>query len=129
MGAHIKKYFVVCLRDEWGFEFEPYTRLREIVEASNSGYWEFMNPGTVLVYFLASTKNRVKVEKLLESVRELIKTDQNLQKLCIGQSEGELVAETNFWGKIVSSPLGSASTDAINNAKTNNGKCITTPCT
>ena len=116
MGAHTKKYFVVCLHDEWGFEFEPYTRLREIVEASKSAYWEFLNPGTVLVYFLASKKNRAKVEKLLENARELIRTDQNLQKLRIGQSEGVLVTETNFWGKIVSSPLGSASSAAINNA-------------
>lgn len=117
MRAHIKKYFVICLYDEWGFEFEPFSRLREIVEAAEPSYWEFMNPGTVLTYFIANTKNKTKVEKLLENVRELIKNDQSLQKLCIGQSEGKLVAETNFLGKTKSSPLGSASTEAIENAK------------
>jgi hypothetical protein len=124
MGAHIKKFIVVCLYDEWGFEFEPFSRLREIVENAKSNYWEFMNPGTILTYFIANRKNRIKVEKFLDTVRTLIKSDQELQKLCIGQSEGELVAETDFWGRIKSSPLGSASTEAMTNAKNNNLKNV-----
>jgi hypothetical protein len=117
MGSHTKKFFVVCLQNEWGFQFEPFSQLREIVESTEPSYWEFMNPGTVLTYFIANKENKAKVEEFIGNVKNLIRDDQGLQKISIGQSEGELVVETTFWGKIKSSPLGLAVTEAINNAK------------
>lgn len=117
MGTHSKKYYVICLHDEWGFDFEPYSHLRDIVEGAKPNYWEFMNPGTVLIYFISKAKNQTKIEQFIRNVHELIRKDERLQKLSIGRSEGELIVETNIWGTIKSSPIGSASSEAIKNAQ------------
>ena len=119
MRAHQREYIIICLHDDSGFEFESYSRLRDLVEKSKPKFWEFLNPGTVLIYFLSNKRNKTKVSSFIESIDHLKIESSEFKDLEIGQSKGELIAEIDWFGNVKSAPLGSAVNEAMKSAQKN----------
>lgn len=53
----------------------------------------------------------------MKTLQDIKNNKSGLDKIGIGNSEGEMVFETNVWGKILSTPLGGAANEAIAKAK------------
>ena len=117
MAAHRKKLQIICIHDEWGWSHEQFTKLKSIIEKKHPDYWEFFNPGTILIYFKDTKKGFTKSAALIKTLQHIKTDNSELDKIGIGNSEGEMVFETNVWGKINSSPLGGAANEAIEKAK------------
>lgn len=117
MTAYIKKLHIICLYDEWGWSYEQFTKLKNSIEEKQPEFWEFFNPGTILIYYKDTKKGFAKSSSLIKTLQNIKTNNSEFDKIGIGYSEGEMVFETNVWGKIVTSPLGGAANKAIEKAK------------
>ena len=117
MIAHCKKLQIICIYDDWGFSHDHFSQLKATIERSKPAYWEFFNPGTILIYFRATKKGSSKSSSLLNTLEKIKAGNSGLAKIGIGKSEGEMVFETNVFVNIISSPMGGAANEAIKMAK------------
>jgi hypothetical protein len=117
MTAYRKKLHVICIHDEWGWSHEQFTKLKDSIEEKYPDFWEFFNLGTILIYYKDTKKGFTKSSSLIKTLQNIKTDNSELNKIGIGDSEGEMVFETNVWGKIVTSPLGGAANEAIEKAK------------
>jgi len=117
MTAHRKPLQIICVHDEWGWSHEQFNILRASIEKAKPDYWEFFNPGTILIYFRETKKGILKSQELLKSFKQAKSEKSDFEKLGIGSASGEMVFETDILGKIVSSPLGGAANEATDLAK------------
>ncbi len=117
MTAQKQPLRIVCVHDEWGWSHDQFNILKASIEKSKPDYWEFFNPGTVMIYFQDTKKGISRSQDLLKSLQKSKTKITDLEKLGIGSSNGEMVFETNVWGKIISSPLGGAANQATELAK------------
>ncbi|MFZ2634691.1 MAG: hypothetical protein WA081_05880 [Desulfosalsimonadaceae bacterium] len=117
MGAHRKKLYIICIHDEWGLSHSQFTKLKSAIGMHQPDYWEFFNPGTISIFFKDTKKGSNKASSLMKTLQDIKNDKSGLDKIGIGNSEGEMVFETNEWGKILSTPLGGAANEAIAKAK------------
>jgi hypothetical protein len=116
MSMRQEKFIIICLRHDRGLDEDSFPVLREAVEAADPDWWRFLNPGTIMVFFVANTKAARRVDALLAEVQRLAKTNNTLAALTLGRSEGELVAEFNWRGRLKSTPIGVAANVSMREA-------------
>ena len=73
--------------------------------------------GNGIDFFSCYKKSLSNSSSLLNTFQEKKAVNSEFAKIGIGNSEGEMVFETNFFGKIISSPLGGAANEAVKMAK------------
>ena len=106
MNAVSKSIIVIVLNHDYGFDEYNYPVLKALVESFKPDYWEFLNPGTISVYFFNTTKNATKADKLVRKAKEAIVHDDRLREISIGVATGEMIVELTWRGKIKKAPLG-----------------------
>lgn len=117
MFAKLKDYIVVCIHNKTplsGFELK---RLQETILSSKPSYWEEYEPGVLLAFFLIRRGGRTKALKLTASVRVMRIPGTPYEGLGIEKAVGELVTESNWYGKVLTCPFGDAVNQAIKKAR------------
>jgi len=117
MGQRAENFIVVCLHKPDGFSPEVGPNLLEMVEISHPDHWEFIHPGTVLAYFRARGRSKKNAANLTFSFDSLKSRDLRYKSVGMGQAQGRLLADIDFWGRVKSSPLGSVVGKAIECAR------------
>jgi hypothetical protein len=117
MLANLKEYIVVCLHNETPLFDLDVRRLKERIIASKPHYWEEYEPGTLLAFFLIRRGGRTRSLKLTASVRVLKGPGTPFENMGVDKAVGELVTETNWYGKILTCPFGDAVNQAIKKAR------------
>jgi len=117
MIAHRKPLLIICVHNEWGWSHDQFNTLKSSIEGVKPDFWEFYNPGTILIYFKDTKKGISRSQELLKSFRDVKSENSNIEKLGIGSAKGEMIFATNVFGKIISSPIGGAANEAIDLAK------------
>ncbi len=70
-----------------------------------------------MIYFKDTKKGISRSQDLLKALKQAKSNIVDLARFGLGNSDGEMVFETNIWGKIISSPLGGATNEATDLAK------------
>src|SRR3989339_2281062 len=122
MTATKKSIIVVCLHHNYGFDEYNHPVLKKLVESFEPDYWEFLNPGTISIYFCNTTANATKADTLVRKPKEAIATDERLRGIGIGSSTGEMIVQLTWRGKIKKAPLGKTWNEAIKRAGLNGKK-------
>ncbi len=88
------------------------------IRLSKPSYWQLMNPDGYAAFFRArQSGGRRRAELLVAQVQDLILQDDRFAEFKVGVSEGELVTEVNWMGRICIPPMGGAVNDAFRNQK------------
>jgi len=122
MLAKMKDYVVVCMYNKTPFSDLDLRRLREKIIASKPHYWEEYEPGVYLAFFLIKRGGRTKSLKLTASVRVMKGPGTPFEDMGVDKAVGELVTETNWYGKILTCPFGDAVNQAIKKAREDSQK-------
>jgi hypothetical protein len=117
MLAKLREYLVVCIHSKAPLAGLELRRLQERITASKPHYWEEYEPGIYLAFFLIKRGGRTKCLKLLASARLLKNPGTPFEGLGVDKAVGELVTETNWYGKILTCPFGDAVNQAIKKAR------------
>jgi hypothetical protein len=117
MLANLKEYIVVCLFAKDPLSDLDTRRLRERIVASKPHFWEEYEPGVYLAFFLIKRGGRTRSLKLTASVRVLKGPGTPFENMGVDKAVGELVTETNWYGKILTCPFGDAVNQAIRKAR------------
>jgi hypothetical protein len=117
MLAKLKEYIVVCLHNKTPLSDLDVRRLKERIIASKPHYWEEYEPGTLLAFFLIRRGGRTRSIKLTASARVLKGPGTPFENMGIDKAVGELLTETNWYGKILTCPFGDAVNQAIRKAR------------
>jgi hypothetical protein len=117
MLANLKEYIVVCLHNKTPLSDLDLRRLKERIIASKPHYWEEYEPGTLLAFFLIRRGGRTRSLKLTASVRVMKGPGTPFENMGVDKAVGELVTETNWYGKILTCPFGDAVNQAIKKAR------------
>ncbi len=88
------------------------------LESSSPSYWQLLNPDCYIAYFRSGKPDsRQRADRLLSEVHKLILTDDKFSAFKVGTSEGPMVTELDWKGKVLSPPLGGAGNVASKNQK------------
>ena len=117
MFAKLKDYIVVCMHSKAPLSGLDLRRLQEKILASKPHYWEEYEPGIFLAFFLTRRGGRTKALKLTASVRVMRIAGSPYESMGVEKSVGELVTESNWYGKILTCPFGDAVNQAIKKAR------------
>jgi len=117
MLAKMKEYIVVCMHNKAPLSDLDARRLKERIIASKPHFWEEYEPGIYLAFFLIKRGGRTKCVKLTASVRVMKGPGTPFENMGVDKAIGELLTETNWWGKILTCPFGDAVNQAIKKAR------------
>jgi hypothetical protein len=117
MFAKLKDYIVVCIHCKTPLSDLELRRLQEKILASKPAYWEEYEPGVFLAFFLVKSGGRTKALKLTASVRVMRVPGTPYESLGVEKAVGELLTESNWYGKILTCPFGDAVNQAIKKAR------------
>lgn len=118
MPTRTKRFTVICLRDEWGLNADQLSMLSDVIEGTHPDLWEYLNPGTILVYFQGGDRARLRADELARKLRQLTEESSLLADSTVGRADGDLIVESDWRGRITSRPIGGAVSAAIENART-----------
>jgi hypothetical protein len=113
MLAKLKDYIVVCIHSDTPLTGVDLRILQDRIRASKPHYWEETEPGIFLSFYLVKRGGRTKSLKLTSGAGSLRKVGTAFENVGIGKTVGELITETNWYGKILTCPFG----DAVNKAQ------------
>jgi hypothetical protein len=119
LPARIVPFQVVSFCSDRGFNEEALFPLRDIFDAAEADMWVFLNPGTLLAFFLVNGKESHKADQLVVALSEFVSCNPENSTSGIGQSEGPLLAVFNWLGQLKTAPLGRAVSKSIALARTN----------
>jgi hypothetical protein len=125
MLVKMKDYIVVCMHNKTPLSDLDVRRLKERIVASKPHYWEEYEPGIYLAFFLIKRGGRTRSIKLTAGVRVLKGPGTPFENMGIDKAVGELVTETNWYGKILTCPFGDAVNQAIKKAREDADKDFT----
>lgn len=108
---------VVCIRSDDGFGEEAFMTMKRLIQNSRPDKYEFLNPGTFMVYFKSKSKGEHRSEELIKAIENNKETHPCLTDTAIGSARGEMVASLSLFGKIIQGPYGDAGNKALNQAK------------
>jgi hypothetical protein len=117
MLAKLKEYIVVCILTESPLTESDLKKIQEKVIGSKPHYWEEYEPGVILAFYLIKWGGRTKSLKLTAGIGSLKKKDTPFSGVGVAKAVGELVTETNWYGKILTCPFGDAVNQAIKKAR------------
>lgn len=112
MLAKLKDYIVVCIHSKTPLTGIDLRMVQDKIRASKPHYWEETEPGIFLSFYLIKRGGRTKSLKLTAGAGSLRKAGTAFEELGIGKTVGELITESNWYGKILTCPFG----DAVNKA-------------
>jgi hypothetical protein len=122
MLAKLKEFIIVCVHSKTPLTGLDLRRLQERIVASKPQYWEETEPGVFLVFFLIRRGGRTRSLKLAAGLRILRRPESPYDSLGIAKTVGELVTESNWYGKILTCPFGDAVNQALKKAREDSGK-------
>ena len=125
MSAKLQAFYVVCAYHRPGFEENTFSPIRELFVASEPDFWEYQKPGTLLAYFLKRNNGQVRAEQLVSRVEQFKKTSSAFLAIGCAKTEGPLIADLSFLGKVKSSPLGTSVSHAVESARRQSLKGVT----
>jgi hypothetical protein len=117
MPAKMKDHVVVCMFNKTPFTDLDLRTLQEKILATKPHYWEEYEPGVYLAFFLIKWGGRTKSLKLTASVRLMRSPGTPYENMGVDKAVGELLTETNWYGKILTCPFGDAVNQAIKKAR------------
>ena len=117
MLAKLKGYIVVCIHSKTPLTGMDLRVLRDKIRASKPHYWEETEPGIFLSFYLIRRGGRTKSLKLTAGAGSLRKAGTAFEELGIGKTVGELITESNWYGKILTCPFGDAVNKALKRAR------------
>ena len=117
MFAHLKDFVVVSAYSPQALAERDLATLRETIVATKPDFWEESEPGMFLAFFLVTRGGRTKSLKLNSALRNCQKRSGSLAGIGVSKAVGELVTETNWYGKILTCPFGDAVQQAMKNAR------------
>ena len=89
-----------------------------LIESSSPSYRQILNPDTYIAYFRSGKPDSyMRADRLLSEVQRLILNDDKFADFKVGMSEGLMVTEMDWKGKVLSPPLGGAGNVASKNLK------------
>ena len=121
MLAKLKEYVVICIHCPPSFAAPDLAKLHERIVASKPHYWEELEPGIIAVYFNIRRGGRTKSLKLTAGLGTMKKPGTVFNDIGIGRGIGELITETNWYGKIITAPFGDAVNQAMKKARQDAG--------
>ena len=122
MLAKLKEYIVVCIHCTSPLAGSDLGKLQERIVSSRPHYWEELEPGIIAVYFAIRRGGRTRSLKLTTSLGSLKKPDTVYHDIGVGNAVGELITETNWYGKIITAPFGDAVNQAMKKAREDTAK-------
>jgi hypothetical protein len=117
MLAKLKEYIVVCLHSKTPLTGMDLRILQDKIRATKPHYWEETEPGIFLSFYLIKRGGRTKSLKLTAGAGTLRKPGTVFEELGIGKTVGELITESNWYGKILTCPFGDAVNKALKRAR------------
>ena len=117
MLAKLKEYIVVCLHSKPPLTGVDLRILQDKIRATKPHYWEETEPGIFLSFYLIKRGGRTKSLKLTAGAGTLRKPGTVFEELGIGKTVGELITESNWYGKILTCPFGDAVNKALKRAR------------
>jgi hypothetical protein len=117
MLTKMKDHIVVCMYNKAPLSDLDARRLKERIIASKPHYWEEYEPGIYVAFFLIKRGGRTKSIKLTASVRVMKGPGTPFEDIGVDKAVGELLTETNWFGKILTCPFGDAVNQAIKKAR------------
>jgi hypothetical protein len=104
-----ENFVVVSITSDLSLDFRAHEVIKPLIEASDSSFWEMINPEGYVIYFLSRESNsREKATSLKSQIDKLITSDHHFKLFECHINEGPLVTTINWWGKVTSRPLGNA---------------------
>ncbi len=117
MLAKLKDYIVVCIHSKTPLAGIDLRVLQDRIRSSKPHYWEETEPGIYLAFYLIKRGGRTRSLKLTAGAGSLRKVGTVFQDLGIGKTVGELITESNWYGKILTCPFGDAVNKALKRAR------------
>jgi hypothetical protein len=117
MLAKLKEYIVVCIHSKTPLTGVDLRVLQDRIRASKPHYWEETEPGIFLSFYFIKRGGRTKSLKLTAGAGSLRKAGTAFEELGIGKTVGELITESNWYGKILTCPFGDAVNKALKRAR------------
>ena len=117
MLAKLKEYIVVCIHCTTPLAGSDLATLQERIVSSKPHYWEELEPGIIAVYFAIRRGGRTNSLKLTANLGTLKKSGTAFYNIGVAKAVGELVTETNWYGKIITAPFGDAVNQAMKKAR------------
>lgn len=89
-----------------------------LIESSAPSYSQLLNPDSYVAYFRSKRPDSSqRAKRLFSDVQSLILNDEKFIDFKVGMSEGTMVTEIDWKGKVLSPPLGGAGNVAMKNLK------------
>lgn len=99
MTIKTKDFIVIRVHDECGFDFKQGEMIREIIISCNATDFQYLNPGTFMIYFLKNIETDKLSEYLISKLNDLKLNEECFSNISVNKSEGPLIAEYSLFGK------------------------------
>jgi hypothetical protein len=111
-------FIIIAISTNLTMNEKSHPIITTLIDACSPSYCESLNPNGYIAYFRSKqSDSRNRAEKLLSRVQSLILNDDKFADFKVGISEGAMVTEIDWKGKVLSPPLGGAGTAAYRNQK------------
>jgi len=108
--------FIIYIYEEDGFNEITSPIILQIINCHKPDYYEFLNPRSFFIYYKTTTNNsHKKITSMLADMEKIIMGDIRFKNVKVGESTGKMIFQTDWLGRIKSSPLGGSGNDAMRN--------------
>jgi hypothetical protein len=109
-------FIVVAVSSGLTMEAENHAVMIEAILSSRPSHWELLNPYGYMIFFRSrKSESQDRAGGLVSNIQQLILTDSRFAEFKVGKSEGPLITEISWLGKILFPPGGEAATAAMKN--------------
>jgi hypothetical protein len=114
--AKFDEFIIIAVQSGLNMTPENNSVMVALIEQHKPNYWEIDSPYGYLIGFRSKLKSsQSRAEHLIRSIGDLINTKPEFKTFSVGQSEGKVVVEFDWKGRVTFPPLG----EVVNKAKKN----------
>jgi class 3 adenylate cyclase len=114
MSAKRKAFIVVMLGDRTGDGFDETSLppLVDLIDSASPNFRQLLVPRGVAGYFVASAAAAERADRVVAAAEQLRQPGTPFERLGIGISAGEMIADFTWFGRLRSAPLGTVANEA-----------------
>lgn len=115
-------FIIVAVRAHLSMTVEANSLVVPLIERHEPAYWELWNPEGYMIGFRSKLdSSHARADALVRSIQDLIDSNPAFEAFTLGRSEGPVIVEFDWRGRVTARPLGGTVIEAMRNAERHNG--------
>ena len=116
--AKREDFIIIVVHAHLSMTAETNSIVVPLIERHKPTWWKLANPYGYMMGFRAkSDSSHARADALVQSIQDLMNTNSDFEAFTVGRSEGPVIVEFDWRGRVTFPPMGGTVSEAMRNAE------------